>query len=123
MLRYEFEIENVGFISENDRLTMAKVKGRYFIGVSSKYKKLRKGLGDIFRVQGGVGKNMIEGRFDAFLTVYTYKDMTNVFKPIFDALQDAEIIKDDRNLRTLCTRKIATKRGGEESLHLVIEEI
>jgi Holliday junction resolvase RusA-like endonuclease len=52
--------------------------------------------------------------------MHTYNDYDNILKPISDALQDAGVINNDRNIHAVDIEKYPIKRGQLGSLSVYI---
>jgi len=83
-----------------------------------KYKRSREELAWRFK-ESYTGDAPMEGRLHATIFIKTYKDSDN-FKIIMDALQDAGIIKNDREVIVYTVVKDVGKRGSPENITVQI---
>ena len=116
----KFELKDIKMISENQRQMPVKI-GKSFRLISTKeYREYKQLLTDYFTLNAP--KTPILGNFYAKLIVHTYKDLTNITKAIFDALEKSGHIKNDRFLLDCHLIKIPVKRGQPDSFFLEIWE-
>ena len=85
-----------------------------------KYKRSREELSWRFK-ESYTGNEPIEGRLHVTIFISTYKDSDN-FKIIMDSLQDAGIIKNDRDVILYTVVKTPIKRGQNESIIVQIHK-
>jgi len=98
---------NGKLISENKRLSRMK-NGHYY--TTKEYKEIKQLYINSFE------KIKLEKPYKFAIYVYTYKDIDNVLKPIFDAMQEKGIIEDDKYIIHLDVRKIIQKRNEKEKI-------
>ena len=85
-----------------------------------KYSRSREELAWRFK-ESFTGEEPMEGRLHVTIFIDTYKDSDN-FKIIMDSLQDAGIIKNDRDVILYTVVKTPIKRGQNESIIVQIHK-
>ena len=114
-----FTLNDIKMISENKRHSMAKIKGVMRIISTAEYRDYKAYLIDYFRVKKT--EPTITGKFRANLIVRTYKDLTNLDKPILDALEKAGVIENDRYLSGFDKHeKVFIKKGQPDSFTIKV---
>ena len=107
------DLENIKFGSLNK-----KYKGNFKL--TDEYKTF-KGLllNNILRKK----LTKIDPPYSILISVSMYQDIDNIIKPIFDALEAAEIIDNDRNVRHLVITKYPIKKRQLGSLAVFITNL
>jgi len=107
-------------ISKNNWHTIAK--NRKQIILTGKYRKFKKDLELIFRSQAK--KQAFTGpvRIDLIINIKSNKDAQNIEMPVFDALEKAGIIDNDKNIFYHTCFKQVKQKGEQEFVKLAIEE-
>ena len=130
-----FEFSWTGkLVSINKWHTLIKIKGKYFIGVSYDYKKLKKKLIETINKQKDKNVGLyynkihpIENRVDMIINVSRWRvsDTGNIEKPIGDALEvgrgknkGAGIILNDRQIRHIFIFRDYHKKGEDDILRV-----
>jgi Holliday junction resolvase RusA-like endonuclease len=117
--RFECQIKEIQLVSKNKKKTIGKKimpngKLANIIINTQEYNNLKELLTFLFKRSKSndtlVGKTLIE------VYVSTYKDIINIDEPVFDSLEDAGIIDNDRNVAQFYTKKKFLKRGQIDSL-------
>lgn len=109
-------VEDIYLVSENDRLIPAR--GRFVL--SSKYRKFKEYLINKWKNELPPDWKAIKGKFYVNFMVSTYKDPTNIVKPILDVMQKIGVFTNDRNLigqLLLNTRPI---KKENESIYITV---
>ncbi len=110
-----YALTDLNMISENKRLILSR--GRLIS--NSEYRDYKQFLIDYFKLTNK--EPMIKGSFRASLVIHTYKDLTNLIKPIFDALEGAEVIENDRHLTGFDEfEKVTLKKGQPDSFYVSV---
>ena len=106
-------------ILDIENIKIPSINKRYYknFSLTSEYKNFKKNLFYQF-VQCN-----IQPPYRVEILVETYLDIDNLLKPIFDTMQDKEIITDDRYILELSISKTPTKRGAESKIIIFIESI
>ena len=107
-------------VSENDRLLPGKGRWR----ANPAYKAFKEGVAMVLRVEQG-STPPLEGPVCArlFLELNPKMDAQNVLKPVFDALQLAGVIKNDRQIRTFSCYREDRAAGEEDRIGIIVQEI
>jgi len=96
-------------VSENERLQRTK-QGKYF--TSTKYKKIKEEYRKVMKLC----KLNKPYQFNIFVS--TYKDIDNIIKPLFDVMQEAEIIENDKYIEMVKIKKTPIKRNEIEKIEV-----
>lgn len=103
-------------------VALASVNDKY-IG-SPKYRNCREHLSGLFQLMNK--KNVyFDGPVIITMSMKTRKDIDNNFKVIFDSLQDAGILKDDKLITRLYVHisRDGIKKGDKDNLFISITEV
>ncbi len=111
-------VKDFNIISENERL----VPGRGRLILNSKYRKCKNDLILLMRSQLPDNYKSIDSNLPITVAVHTYKDIDNVQKIIFDSMQLAGVIDNDRLIEDIRIVKFPVKRGKPDRIEIFIEE-
>jgi len=117
MRRIKFEVNGLQLMSDNDRLRPSK-RGRLFC--TEEYRIYKKDLTLLFSLQRPQGWQTIQGPFGIRIKVWTHKDQSNLIKAVLDALEDAEIIRNDKYCDRLYMVKEPQKRTEPEKMKIEV---
>jgi Holliday junction resolvase RusA-like endonuclease len=104
------DLKNIKFGSLNN-----KYKGNFKL--TDSYKTFKE---EIFY---NIKRGKIKPNYAITIQCAMYHDIDNIIKPIFDALQKAEIIDNDRNILSVDMFKRQIKKGKPGSLEVWIETV
>lgn len=113
-----YKLEDIKMISENNRQVPIRTGKTLRLISTKEYRNYKKLLTDFFLLSNISEETPIFKDFSAKLTIHTYKDLTNLIKPIFDALEESNLINNDRYLLNCQLIKIPIKKGKLDSFYL-----
>ena len=107
-------------VSENDRLRPSRDCWR----ANPEYKAFKEGVAWILRIEQK-DTPPIEGPVCVrlFLELNPDMDAQNVLKPVFDALELADVIKNDRQIRTFSCYREDRAAGEDDRIGIIVKEI
>lgn len=117
MIRQRFYIPAIKLVGKSEKWGRTK-KGFPF--VATKYKKFMKEMAEYFKTGFPYG-----GKVDVeiWMSVSSRRDHHNVIEPIFDAMQKAGIVKNDKLIEeVLLHRPHRHKQGRPDEVVIVIRE-
>ena len=119
-----FRFEWTGkLVSINKWHTLARIKRRseykYFVGISNAYKKLKKLL--VTEIKKQDFKTYCDP-VDMIIKVSRWKmaDTGNIEKPVGDALQEAGVLKNDRQVRHILILRDYHGKGEDDILRVIL---
>ncbi len=106
-------------VGENTRIEFSRTHGKGY--PNTKYKAFKDGLAWMMRARMRVGLfETITGPVSVLITHRSNFDIDNLTKPILDALEDAGVIENDRNVRRL---HVESERKGRGELDGIVVEV
>lgn len=103
-------------ISENRRL--APGQGRFRI--NEDYRAFRESVAWTVKAHAEAFPGPVSVRL--FLELNPRMDAQNVIKPVLDALQDAGVLKDDRQVQRLSFYR-EDRKGSEDTIGIIVTEV
>jgi len=117
----ELKADNFNLVGENKRLIFNKQRTRMI--KNPDYTNSQVIMFFCFKNCLCIRDRMLEGDVTIELEVWTYKDIDNIIKPIFDVLEQLKIIKNDRDIVQVYATKHKIKRGQLDKVKIRIYEI
>lgn len=111
------EIRNLNLVSENKRLAPGGRNKKFRL--TPVYLQYKEDLKFLLKPQIPTHWKPLHNFFFTFM-VSTYKDATNLDKPILDVMKDVGIIKDDKFLLGMLLLKQPIKRTGQEEMDIIL---
>lgn len=99
----------------NQRYGMSRKTGKLFL--NSKYRNFKRDLVSVCK------KGKINPPYKVIIELQTGKDIDSTIKVILDALQEAKILDNDKNVHQLIVEKVPIKRGLPESLTVDVHSL
>ncbi len=106
--------ENISLPSVNKKYNYNPKVGKLFL--AKEYREACKILKILMRKNCGV----LQAPYEVIINVETYLDIDNFLKPLFDVMQELEIIGNDRDIIRLEVNKKPSKRGSLNKLRVEV---
>lgn len=120
MNRIVIDVVDFKLSSVNQRTIPIVRGGKSFQVPDPAYNKCKNDLIKIFQSKTPYDFKMLERDILVMVKIFTSKDLDNCLKLIIDALQGAEIIKDDSEVMQIEARKVKIKRGRPETIEITV---
>lgn len=114
------EIKDYKIVSDNKRLIPIIINNKPRSVTSAEYKKCKKELIEMIRGQMPKDWIALNDNIKVTIKAYTYKDIWNILKVISDALEGAEVMRNDRYVYYANIQKIPIKRGQPDTVYIEI---
>ena len=108
---YKTKIEAAPLVSVNNKYTGG-------FRLSPTYRKSKEYLIDLF--QREYKGEPMEGPIQVSYVIECYADIDNFDKILFDCLEKAGVIQNDRHIHKVSKMKIPIKRGHDKTLHISV---
>lgn len=106
--------------TNHSRIPMQLKSGKRILVPDPKYRKSKGDLIMLIQTQLPRGFRPIEENIMVVVNIRTYKDLDNCLKLVLDALQGAEVIKNDRAVMEIIARKKRAKLGEPEDIEIMV---